>query len=79
MKVEGVFMNQNQLEIPIQPVEQPILCSPYNEPEAHWVYDTKTGEANKHPGRREAGYWYKTQRTGSRTAKDALYSRGGAG
>ena len=58
-------MNQDQPEIPIQPVEQPILCSPFKEPDAHWVYDTKTGEANKHPGRREAGYWYKTQRTGS--------------
>ena len=55
----------DQIEIPIQPVEQPILCSPYSEPDAHWVYDTETGEANRHPGRREAGYWYKTQRTGS--------------
>ena len=58
-------MNQNQPEIPIQPVEQPILCSPYEEPNAHWVYDTLTGEAVKQPGRREAGYWYKTVRTGS--------------
>ena len=30
-----------QLEIPIQPVEQPILCSPYDEPNAHWIYDTE--------------------------------------
>ena len=58
-------MNQDQLEIPIQPVEQPILCNPYEEPDAHWVYDTDTGEATKQPGRREAGYWYKTQRTGT--------------
>ena len=58
-------MNQNQLEIPIQPVERPILCSPYEEPDAHWIYDTQTGEAVRQPGRREAGYWYKTQRTGS--------------
>ena len=58
-------MNNDQHEIPIQPVEQPILCSPYNEPDAHWVYNTETGEANRQPGRREAGYWYKTQRTGS--------------
>ena len=35
-------MNQDQLEIPIQPVERPILCSPYEEPNAHWVYDTET-------------------------------------
>ena len=58
-------MNQDQLEIPIQPVERPILCNPYKEPDAHWVYDTETGEAIKQPGRRAAGYWYKTQRTGS--------------
>ena len=59
-------MNQSQQnDIPIQPVEQPILCSPYDEPTKHWIYDTSTGEAVKNPGRREAGYWYKTQRTGS--------------
>lgn len=57
--------DSRQLEIPIQPVEQPILCSPYEEPTANWVYDTETGEAHKQPGRRRAGYWYKTQRTGS--------------
>ena len=57
--------NQDQPEIPIQPVENPILCNPYKEPDAHWVYDTLTGEAIRHPGRREAGYWYRTQRTGS--------------
>ena len=58
-------MNKNQLEIPIQPVEQPILCSPYEEPDWHWVYDTQTGEAVKNRGRRAAGYWFKTERTGS--------------
>ena len=42
-------MNQNQLDIPIQPVERPILCSPYEEPSAHWVYDTETGEASRMP------------------------------
>ena len=59
-------MNQSQqTDIPIQPVEQPILCSPYDEPDLHWIYDTSTGEAVQNPGRREAGYWYKTERTGS--------------
>ena len=62
-------MNKDQPEIPIQPVEQPILCSPYNEPDAHWVYGTETGEANRQPGRREAGYWYKTQKTGTEQLK----------
>ncbi|MDE0484886.1 MAG: DEAD/DEAH box helicase family protein [Candidatus Poribacteria bacterium] len=58
-------MNQDQLQLPIQPVEQPILCSPYEEPSAHWIYNPQTGEASKSPGRREAGYWYKTEHTGS--------------
>ena len=51
--------------IPIQPVENPILCSPYSEPEQHWLYDTRTGIPSKNPGRRPASYWFKTERTGS--------------
>ena len=40
--------NQDQLEIPIQPVENPILCSPYEEPGAGiGLYDTETGEADR--------------------------------
>lgn len=50
--------------IPIQPVENPILCSPYMEPEQHWLYDTRTGVPSKTPGRRPASYWFKTERTG---------------
>ena len=55
--------------IPIRPVENPILCSPYNEPDQHWLYDTKTGLPQKIPQRREASYWYRTERTGSRQLK----------
>ena len=33
--------------IPIQPVENPILCSPYSEPDQHWLYDTRTGIPSK--------------------------------
>ena len=54
-----------QPEIPIQPVSRPILCSPYLEPDRHWVYDTQTGDAREEAGRRPASYWYRTQRTGS--------------
>ena len=54
--------------IPIQPVENPILCSPYQEPDQHWLYDSKTGIPHKAAGRRPAGYWYKTERTGSAQA-----------
>ena len=54
-----------QAAIPIRPVEDPILCSPYDEPDQHWLYDTGTGLPQKMPHRREASYWYRTERTGS--------------
>ncbi len=58
----------NQTQLPIQPVNKPILCNPFAEPTEHWMYDTQTGEATKTPGRRPASYWFKTQRTGSAQA-----------
>ena len=48
-------------DVPIQPVERPILCNPYKEPADHWVYDSVTGEASHGGMRRPAGYWYKTE------------------
>ncbi len=54
-----------QVEIPIQPVDDPILCSPYEEPKQHWLYDTHTGVPSKNPGRRPASYWYKSEPAGS--------------
>ena len=54
-----------QAEIPIQPVDKPIICKPYDEPNDHWVYDRETGEASRAGMRRPASYWYKTERTGS--------------
>jgi type III restriction enzyme len=49
-------------ELPIQaPVEEPIINSPYVIPKAHWAYD-KSGKANKISGRREARYFWTTQR-----------------
>lgn len=49
-------------QLPIQPVEKPIICNPYDPPKDHWVYDSKTGEASHAGMRRPAGYWYKTER-----------------
>src|SRR5262245_13281579 len=49
-------------QIPIQPVEDPILCNPYEEPTEHWVFDQVTGAAQRQPGRREACYWFRTER-----------------
>ena len=51
--------------VPIQPVRNPILCSPYDEPDQHWLYDTETGRPSKIPTRREASYWFKTERMGT--------------
>lgn len=47
--------------MPVQPVEKPILCNPYEAPSLHWQYDRATGEASKMAGRRPARYWYKTK------------------
>ena len=58
-------MTGQQEEIPIQPVDKPILCSPYREPDRHWLYDRSTGIPRKEQGRRRASYWYKNERTGS--------------
>jgi type III restriction enzyme len=49
--------------LPIQPVDRPIICGPYDEPTWYWLYDTSTGAASKTEGRRPASYWYKSQRT----------------
>ncbi|MYA61675.1 MAG: hypothetical protein F4X94_03770, partial [Dehalococcoidia bacterium] len=50
-------------QIPMQPVEKPILCSPYGEPPEYWLYDQQTGEASRAPGRRPAGHWFRTDRS----------------
>lgn len=47
-------------QIPIRAVEKPILCSPYEEPREYWLYAADTGEATRAPGRRPAGYYYRT-------------------
>ncbi len=51
--------------VPIQPVENPIICPPYDEPADHWIYDKDTGAASQAGLRRPASYWYKDKRTGS--------------
>jgi type III restriction enzyme len=65
-------MSAGREQIPIQPVENPIPCSPYGEPTEHWVYDTKTGVPSRFPGRRPASYWYKSERTS--TGQQSLFA-----
>jgi type III restriction enzyme len=56
--------NPAQPNLPIQPpVDEPILCSPYAEPTAHWVYEAN--EPIRLDGRRPASYWFKDQRIGT--------------
>lgn len=43
----------------IQPVESPVICRPYYEPDYYWEYDRATGRAAKQSGRRPSAYWYK--------------------
>ena len=60
------FSSQTHPEqLPIQPVTKRILFTPFAEPDPHWIYDKRTGDARQKAGRRPASYWYKTQRTGS--------------
>src|SRR5579859_3568731 len=58
---------RGQVPLPIQPVAQPILCKPYEEPREHWVYDRQSGEAQQQPGRRPAGFWFKDRAKGHTT------------
>jgi len=53
--------NSEQGTLPVQPVDQPIICNPYDEPDDHWLYDGETGEASRGGHRRPAGYWYKDE------------------
>ena len=46
-------------------VDKPILLHTLRGADQHWVYDPTTGIPTRTPGRREASYWYKTERTGS--------------
>lgn len=62
----------SQQEIPIQPVEDPILSSPYEEPGEHWLYDEETGEPSKQTGRRPAFYFNEDPATD--TAQQDLFS-----
>ena len=61
----GSVVVPGQEQLPVQPVDRPILCNPYEEPRDHWIYDKETGAASRAGTRRPASYWYKTERTGS--------------
>ena len=51
--------------LPVEPVEQPILCSPYEEPNEHWLYTRDRPRPERMASRRDASYWFKSVRAGS--------------
>lgn len=57
-----------QAALPIQPVDRPILCNPYEEPTAHWVYDHENGAATQMDGRRPASFWYRYEESSTRSS-----------
>jgi type III restriction enzyme len=50
---------------PVQPVDRPILNSPYVEPNRHWQYAPGEPAPDLKDGRRSAGYYYMTRRVGA--------------
>ncbi|MDP1832544.1 MAG: DEAD/DEAH box helicase family protein [Geothrix sp.] len=52
--------------LPIQPVAEPILCSPYEEPDRHWQYDRDSHHHVEVSGRRTSRYWHQGSLTGSK-------------
>ena len=61
------------VQTPMQPVENPILCKPYEEPSAYWLYDQETGEPSPLPGRRPAGHWFRNEPT-SQTQQRRMFA-----
>lgn len=68
-------MSGPQADLPIQPVDKPILCSPYKEPDQHRLYNRSTGIPRKEPGRRAASYWFESDRTGNAQQKLAFMTQ----
>lgn len=52
-------------QIPIQPVEKPIICNPFEEPDQYWHFDRDNMQMQRLNGRRPAGYWYKSDQVGA--------------
>ena len=57
--------NEPAQQSPIQAVERPIICNPFEEPGEHWHFDRESMEMQRVAGRRAAGYWYKTDQVGA--------------
>jgi type III restriction enzyme len=58
-------------ESPVQPVGNPIICNPFEEPRKHWFYRSN-GVPVLMDERRKASYWYKNQK--SYTSQTSLFA-----
>ena len=65
--------SRHQQELPIQPVNSPVICSPYYEPSSYWNYK-ENGEAEELPGRRHSHYWYKNEEVKQRRVQADLFA-----
>ncbi len=63
---------------PVQAVERPILCSPYDVPTEHWYYPPKE-KAKVMPGRRPASYFFTTDKGGGTAQLDVFAEENRAG
>lgn len=61
----------NETQVPIRAVDNPIICNPFEEPKQHWFYQPN-GEPTLISTRRPASYWYKT--TKSYTTQTSLFA-----
>jgi type III restriction enzyme len=51
-------------QLPVQAVDEPILSSPYDEPQQHWIY--RDGIPERAGGRRPASYYATTRKVGAK-------------
>jgi len=67
-----------QEELPLTPVENPILCGPYQEPTAHWYYSKANGSMERTPGRRPASFFADLETAEQSHDQIALFEQEGA-
>lgn len=65
-------MNAKQKDHSSQAIDEPIICSAYEEPTEHWSRDRMTRIATREKFRRPAGYWYKTEESKTGAAQGDL-------
>ena len=67
-----------QEELPLTPVENPILCSPYAEPSTHWYYNKDNHQMEKLPGRRRASFFDEQEGADKTRDQGELFEQEGA-